>query len=83
MGDDPGYDPGDGSIGLMQATSIGIGGMVGGGIFAVLGVAAGKAGGATPLACLIGGLVAGLRATSYSRLSVRHAHVFGRRSAVG
>ena len=75
MGDDPGYDPGDGSIGLMQATSIGIGGMVGGGIFAVLGVAIGKAGGATPLSSLIGGLIGGR--------SVRQAQVFGGRSAVG
>ena len=61
-----------GSIGLAQATSIGIGGMVGGGIFAVLGVAASKAGGATPLAFAIGGVIAALTATSYSRLSVRH-----------
>lgn len=45
--------------------------MVGGGIFAVLGVAAADAGGATPIAFAIAGLVAGLTAYSYSRLSVQ------------
>ena len=57
-------------IGIAGATSIGIGGMVGGGIFAVLGVAATNAGGATPLAFLVGGVVAALTAYSYARLSV-------------
>jgi amino acid transporter len=33
---------GDRKIGLLGATAIGIGGMVGGGIFAVLGTAVGK-----------------------------------------
>jgi amino acid transporter len=59
------------SVGLVGAISIGIGGMVGGGIFAVLGVAATRAGGATPLAFLVGGVVAGLTAFSYSKLSVK------------
>jgi amino acid transporter len=59
-----------GRIGVLGATAIGIGGMVGGGIFAVLGVAATEAGGATPLAFLVGGVVAALTAYSYSKLSV-------------
>jgi amino acid transporter len=59
------------SIGLFGATAIGIGGMVGGGIFAVLGLASELAGGATPLAFAIAGLVAALTAVSYSHLSVR------------
>jgi amino acid transporter len=63
--------PNRGSIGLLGATAIGVGGMVGGGIFAVLGVAAERAGGATPLAFAIAGVVAALTAFSYSRLSVR------------
>lgn len=64
-----GADSGPG-IGIAGATSIGIGGMVGGGIFAVLGIAATEAGGATPLSFLLGGVVAALTAYSYSRLSV-------------
>lgn len=65
------------SIGLVGAVAIGIGGMVGGGIFAVLGVAAESAGGATPLAFLFGGGVAGLTAYSYAILSVRHQSAGG------
>ncbi len=65
------------SIGLFGATSIGIGGMVGGGIFAVLGVAAVQARGATPLAFLFGGVIAGLTAYSYSGLSVRYRSAGG------
>jgi len=59
------------SIGLLGATAIGIGGMVGGGIFAVLGVASEQAGGGTPIAFVVAGLVAALTAVSYARLSVR------------
>lgn len=54
------------SIGLFGATSIGIGGMVGGGIFAVLGVASEQAGGSTPIAFFVAGLVAALTAFSYA-----------------
>jgi amino acid transporter len=64
-------------LSLFGAVAIGIGGMVGGGIFAVLGVAAEEAGGATPLAFLIAGVVAGLTAYSYSKLSVRHRSAGG------
>jgi amino acid transporter len=58
------------SIGLLGAISIGIGGMVGGGIFAVLGEAVSLAHGATAVAFLIAGLVALLSAYSYAKLSV-------------
>jgi len=57
-------------IGLVSAISIGIGGMVGGAIFAVLGISAGLAGGAMPLAFLVGGLVAISTSYSYAKLSV-------------
>jgi hypothetical protein len=57
-------------IGLLGAISIGIGGMVGGGIFAVLGEAVSLAHGATAVAFSIGGLVAILTAYSYAKLSV-------------
>jgi amino acid transporter len=64
-------------IGLVGATAIGVGGMVGGGIFAVLGVAAERAGGATPVAFAIAGVVASLTAFSYARLSVRYVSAGG------
>jgi hypothetical protein len=56
-------------IGFWGALAIGVGGMVGGGIFAVLGLAATLAGGATPIAFLIAGLVALLTAYSYVKLT--------------
>ena len=60
------------SIGLLGAVSIGIGGMVGGGIFAVLGEAVSLAHGATAVAFAIAGLVAILTAYSYAKLSVTY-----------
>ena len=60
----------NGAIRLPEALSIGIGGMVGGGIFAVLGLAVQLAGGGTPFAFLLAGLVALVTAYSYARLSV-------------
>ena len=60
------------SIGLIGAISIGIGGMVGGGIFAVLGEAVSLAHGATAIAFTIAGIVALLTAYSYAKLSVRY-----------
>ncbi len=61
---------GTGQIGLWAAVSIGIGGMVGGGIFAVLGLAVQLAHGGTPVAFLLGGGVALLTTYSYAKLSV-------------
>ena len=60
------------TVGLWGAVAIGIGGMVGGGIFAVLGVVATQAGGGTPLALLVAGCLALLTAASYAQLSVRY-----------
>ncbi|MAQ75874.1 MAG: amino acid transporter [Aquimarina sp.] len=59
----------DEQIGLMDAISIGIGGMVGGGIFAVLGLASDLAKGGTPVAFLFAGLIALLTSYSYAKLS--------------
>ncbi|MEM7012014.1 MAG: APC family permease [Verrucomicrobiota bacterium] len=59
------------SIGVVGATLIGVGGMVGGGIFAVLGTAVMQAKGGTPIAFGLAGLVALLTAYSYAKLSVR------------
>ncbi|WP_417199663.1 APC family permease [Bizionia sp.] len=57
-------------ISLREAISIGIGGMVGGGIFAVLGLAVSLAQGGTPIAFLFAGIIASLTAYSYSKLSL-------------
>ncbi|UQX12571.1 amino acid permease [Candidatus Mycobacterium methanotrophicum] len=56
-------------VGLWGAVAIGVGGMVGGGIFAVLGLSVQITKGAAPLAFLLVGLVALLTARSYARLS--------------
>ncbi|HIC30404.1 MAG TPA: amino acid permease [Flavobacteriaceae bacterium] len=57
-------------IKLKDALSIGIGGMVGGGIFAVLGLAVSLAQGGTPIAFLIAGLLALITSYSYVKLSL-------------
>ncbi len=62
----------DNKISYLGAVSIGIGGMVGGGIFAVLGLAAQLGGGGTPVAFAIAGFVALLSAYSYAKLSVAY-----------
>jgi amino acid transporter len=59
-------------VGLFGAAAIGIGGMVGGGIFAVLGEAASLAHGATPIAFAAAGAVALLTSYAYAKLSVRY-----------
>ena len=60
------------SINLLGAVSIGIGGMVGGGIFAVLGEAVSLAHGATFIAFALGGLIAFTTAYAYAKLSVKY-----------
>jgi len=57
-------------IGFLSVVSIGIGGMVGGGIFAVLGLAVKLAHGGTPVAFLLAGVVAIITSYSYTKLSV-------------
>ncbi len=59
-------------IGFWGAVAIGIGGMVGGGIFAVLGLSVELARGAAPIAFALAGMVALLTARSYARLSVAY-----------
>jgi len=58
------------SLGLSALVSIGIGGMVGGGIFSVLGLTVQVAGAGAYLSFLVGGAVAALTGLSYARLSV-------------
>lgn len=59
-------------ISLKAAISIGIGGMVGGGIFAVLGLAVSLAKGGTPVAFLFAGIIAIVTAYSYAKLSKQY-----------
>lgn len=55
---------------LKDAVAIGIGGIVGGGIFAVLGLAVSLAKGGTPLTFLFAGIIALFTTYSYSKLSI-------------
>ncbi|NLR90417.1 APC family permease [Flammeovirga agarivorans] len=59
-------------IGLKDAVSIGIGGMVGGGIFAVLGLSVELAKGGVPISFLVAGCIALMTAYSYAKLSVAY-----------
>ncbi len=59
-------------IGLKEAVSIGIGGMVGGGIFAVLGLAVSLSRGGTPVSFLVAGIIALITCSSYINLSLNY-----------
>ncbi len=59
-------------IGYWEVTAIGIGGMVGGGIFAVLGLSVDLTRGGAPMAFLLAGIVALVTSYSYTRLSVTY-----------
>ncbi len=59
-------------IGFLEAFSIGVGGMVGGGIFAVLGLTIVLAKGAAPVAFAFAGLIALVTVYSYVKLSLRY-----------
>jgi amino acid transporter len=59
-------------IGFWPVAAIGVGGMVGGGIFAVLGLSVQMARGGAPVAFLLAGTVALLTSYSYVRLSVTY-----------
>jgi amino acid transporter len=65
-------DANNGKIGFWAVVSIGVGGMVGGGIFAVLGLAVQLARGGTPVAFALAGMVALLTTYSYAKLSVAY-----------
>ncbi len=57
-------------LGIPELIAIALGGMVGGGIFTILGVSVSMIGVFTPLAILIGGLIAFMAAYSYIKLGV-------------
>jgi amino acid transporter len=64
----PPVKAGSAQISMLAAVSIGVGGMVGAGIFSILGVVAHAAGNAMWLAFAIGGVVALLSTYSYAKL---------------
>jgi amino acid transporter len=66
-----------GQIGLFAAMAIGIGGMIGAGIFSILGVVAQAAGTAMWLSFVIGGAVALLSTYSYAKLGARYPSAGG------
>jgi amino acid transporter len=57
-------------LGLVELIAIALGGMVGGGIFAILGISVEHIGNATPIAILIGGILAFFAAYSYVKLAL-------------
>jgi len=58
------------SLGAPELIAIALGGMVGGGIFTILGISVAMIGVFTPLAIMIGGLFAAMAAYSYIKLGV-------------
>jgi len=57
-------------LGLSELIAMGVGGMIGGGIFSVMGLAAGITGHATPIAFALGGVLALMGGYSYVRLAL-------------
>ncbi len=60
----------DKSLGLLELIAIALGGMIGGGIFTVLGISVAMIGVFTPVAFIIGGVLAMLASYSYIKLGV-------------
>ncbi|MDY7082018.1 MAG: amino acid transporter, partial [Halobacteria archaeon] len=59
-----------GKLGLKEVVAMGVGGMVSGGIYAVLGVAMKQSGNAVPVSYLIAGVITLLTAYSYLKLTL-------------
>jgi amino acid transporter len=58
------------TLGLTELIAIALGGMVGGGIFTILGISVSMIGNLTPIAIITGGLIAALAAYSYVKLGL-------------
>lgn len=58
------------SLGVLELVAIALGGMIGGGIFTVLGISVSMIGVYTPLAFIIGGMLAFLAVYSYIKLAI-------------
>ena len=63
---------GSGQIGLVSAAALGVGGMMGAGLYTLLGLAATSAGTMLPLAFLLAGLAAVFSVYSYSKLGATY-----------
>ena len=61
-----------GKLGLKEVIAMGVGAMVGGGIFSVLGLAMSTSGHAAPVAFALGGIIALLTGFSYAALGLRY-----------
>ena len=61
-----------GKLGLLEVVAMGVGGMVSGGIYAVLGIAMRQSGNAVPLSYLIAGVITLLTAYSYLKLTLHY-----------
>lgn len=60
----------DKSLGILELIAIALGGMVGGGIFTILGISVSMIGVYTPIAIVFGGIIASFAAYSYIKLGV-------------
>ena len=71
------WPPATGTFGVRQAAFIGVGAMVGAGIFALLGAAGEVAGAAVWLSFLLAGAVAGLQGYSFAKFGSRYPSAGG------
>ncbi len=72
MAADPSSRESRARLGLPELLAMGVGGMIGGGIFSILGLAVAAAGNAAPLAFVVGAVVASLAGYSYVRLALAY-----------
>ncbi len=63
----------DKNLGLVELIAIALGGMVGGGIFSILGISASIIGMVTPVAIVLGGIIASFAAYAYVKLGLYYS----------
>jgi amino acid transporter len=61
-----------GTLGMPELIAMGVGGMIGGGMFSIMGVAVGVSGHAAPLAFLVGSVISFFGAYCYIKLSLKY-----------
>ena len=72
-----GPEPAEKTLGIRQAAFIGVGSMVGAGIFSLLGAAGAVAGAAVWISFLLAGVVAGLQGYSFAKFGARYPSAGG------